>query len=214
MFPSFIPTALVRATAIVLLLLAVSIPGASASAQQDAVSFAQKLGQSAITDLTDPKLSDSERVTRMRQLLADAFDVDAVTRFVLGPYARQTTPEQFQEMMRLYEIYVAHNYAGLFRRYNGEKVEFTRAQKQGDGDSVVQGVVRQSDGPPINVELRLRPANNAYKAVDLRIEGVSMPLTHRQQFASVINQRGGKVEGLLGALRDATQRFERQTPSQ
>lgn len=186
----------------------------SASAQADPVAFAQKVGNTAIRDLTDPKLSDADRVKRMRELLKNVFDEKAVSKFVLGPYVRRTTPEQFKEFVKLYGIYVAHNYAGLFKRYNGERIDMQSAVKLSDGDSVVNGVIVQPDGPKISIEMRLRPEDNTFKAVDLKVEGVSMPLTHRKQFASVINQHGGKVQGLIDALKGAIKRFDSQDGSQ
>jgi phospholipid transport system substrate-binding protein len=186
----------------------------SRAAEESALAFAQKVGDSAITDLTAPGISDSARVKRMRKLLVNIFDAEAVGRFVLGPYARQATPEEFKEFLRLYEIYVAHNYAGLFKRYNGQKVAYTREQPTPNGNTVVSGVIHQVSGPDISTELRVHKAGDTYKAIDLRIEGVSMPLTHRKQFASVIAQRGGKVSGLLSALKGAIARFEKETPSE
>ena len=187
---------------------------ATASADSGAVAFVQKLGDTAIADLTDPKLSDSARVKRMRTLLANAFDVVAVSRFVLGPYMRRTTPEQFKDFTHLYEIYVAHNYAGLFKRYNGEKVEMQSERDIPGGDIAVYGIIKQEDGPSINIAMRVRKENGGYKAVDLKVEGVSMPLTHRKQFASVIAQHNGQVSGLIDALRAADNRFEKEAPSQ
>lgn len=184
-----------------------------AAAQSDPVAFAQKLGDDAIADLTNPSLSDGERVKRMRLLLQNSFDEEAVSKFVLGRYVKRASDEQFQEFIKLYEVYVAHNYAGLFKRYNGEKVEMKSARDAGDGNQIVSGVIRQPEGPPIILELRLRPASDDFKVVDLKVEGVSMPLTHRKQFASVISQRGGKIEGLLVALRGAIDKFEKSTPS-
>jgi phospholipid transport system substrate-binding protein len=193
---------------------AIAAAAPSQAAEQSALAFTQKVGDSAITDLTAPGITDSARVKRMRKLLVNIFDAEAVGRFVLGPYARQATPEEFKEFLKLYEIYVAHNYAGLFKRYNGQKVEFTREQPAANGQIVVNGVIRQVSGPDISTDLRVHKAGDTYKAVDLRIEGVSMPLTHRKQFASVIAQRGGKVSGLLSALKGAIAKFEKETPSE
>jgi phospholipid transport system substrate-binding protein len=203
-----------RAFVAVLAACAILAASPSRAADESALVFAQKVGDSAITDLTAPGITDSARVKRMRQLLVNIFDAEAVGRFVLGPYARQASPEEFKEFLKLYEVYVAHNYAGLFKRYNGQKVEFTREQPVGNGQIVVNGVIRQVSGPDISTELRLHKVGDTYKAIDLRIEGVSMPLTHRKQFASVIAQRGGKVSGLLDALRGAIARFEKETPSE
>jgi phospholipid transport system substrate-binding protein len=184
------------------------------AAEESALAFAQKVGDSAITDLTAPGITDSARVKRMRKLLVNIFDAEAVGRFVLGVYSRQATPEEFKEFLRLYEIYVAHNYAGLFKQYNGQKVEFTREQAAAGGQTVVYGVIHQVSGPDIAIEFRVHKTNPGFKALDLKIEGVSMPLTHRKQFASVIARKGGKVSGLNEALRDAIAKFEKETPSE
>lgn len=195
-------------------MLVVAMAGTSlATADSGAVAFVQKISNDAIADLTDPKLSDSARVKRMRELLANAFDVKAVSQFVLGPYARRATPEQFKEFMHLYEIYVAHNYAGLFKRYNGEKIEMQNERDLPGGDIAVYGIIQQPDGPVINLALRVRKEGDAYKAVDLKVEGISMPLTHRKQFAAVIAQHNGQVSGLIDALRAADARFEKEAPS-
>jgi phospholipid transport system substrate-binding protein len=42
--------------------------------------------------------------------------------------------------------------------------------------------------------------------VDVVVEGISMGITQRDEFASVIRNHGGKVEGLLAALRKKTGR--------
>ena len=64
------------------------------------------------------------------------------------------------------------------------------------------------------MEMRIHKNDSGYKALDLKIEGVSMPLTHRKQFSSVISRSGKGVQGLINALRKATTRFEAETPSQ
>jgi phospholipid transport system substrate-binding protein len=179
-----------------------------------ALGFVQKVGNTAIADLTAAGISDSTRVKRMRKLLSETFDVETVSRFVLGPFVHRASAAELKEFMRLYEIYVAHNYAGLFKRYNGEKIEMQREQALANGNYDVFGVIRQPSGPPINMEMRVHRINSGFKAVDLKIEGVSMPLTHRKQFASVITQRGNKVSGLIDALQGAVTRFEKETPSE
>lgn len=183
-------------------------------ADQSAIEFVQKVGDNAIADLTDPKLSDSQRVRRMRKLLRNVFDVPEVSRFVLGPFSRRATQEEFRTFMHLYEIYVAHSYAALFKRYNGQKVEMKRALPVGNGETNVTGIIRQPSGPEIGLEMRVHKVGGEYKALDLKVEGVSMPLAHQKQFASVISRRDNKISGLIEALRATTERFEKESPSE
>ncbi len=221
MFMAFFPTLafstfrrrlMLAALAVAVVLTLTAAP--PARAQQSAIDFVQKIGETAIADLTDPKISDSERVKRMRKLLANVFDVRAVSRFTLGPFARRATEEEFKTFKHLYQIYVAHSYAALFKKYNGQTILMQRAQPLGNDEINVIGVIRQPSGPDIGMEMRVHMVKGAYRALDLKIEGVSMPLAHQKQFASVITQRGNKVSGLISALKATTDRFEAQTPSE
>lgn len=207
-----LPLRLVFTTALVVG--AATATAATTGANSGAIAFAQKLGNTAISDLTDPGLGDSARIKRMRELLRSSFDVAAVSRFVLGPYARSATPAQFREFEKLYEIYVAHNYAGLFKRYDGQNVRMQSERKIPGGDIAVYGTIFQRHGKPINLELRVRQEDGGFKVIDLEVEGVSMPLTHRKQFISVISQHNGRVSGLIDALRDADKRLESQASSE
>ena len=176
--------------------------------------FVKSLSNTVIKDLTSDKISDSQRVKRLRRLLVENFDIPVVGKFVLGVYWRRTSESQFKEFLSLYVIYVAHNYAGLFKKYRGENVEILRARAGGSDTTVVYGTIKQVSGPPIAMEMRVHKDNSGYKVLDLKIEGVSMPLTHRKQFSSVISRSGKGVQGLINALRKATTRFEAETPSQ
>jgi phospholipid transport system substrate-binding protein len=60
-----------------------------------------------------------------------------------------------------------------------------------------------TDGSKIPIHWRVRGKGD-YKIVDVLVEGVSMAITQRDEFAAIIQQRDGKVEGLLKALRKKT----------
>ena len=170
--------------------------------------FVKGLADKALTELTSPTISDSERVKRLRRLLVENFDLPAVGKFVLGVYWRQTNEDQFKEFLKLYEIYVAHNYAGLFKKYNGETIDILRERPSAGDTTLVFGRINQASGPAIIMELRVRKHNSGYKLLNIKIKGVSMPLHHRKQFFSVINRSRKGVQGLIDALRRATDRLE------
>jgi phospholipid transport system substrate-binding protein len=206
------PLRRLAAAAIVFLVIAGITPH-GAKADGSAKAFVQEVSDTAIAELTKPGISDTYRVKRMRKLLIDTFDAQQVAKFVLGLYSRRATPAEFNEFLKLYEIYVAHNYAGLFKQYNGQRVEIKRERVQTSGEVAVFGVIHQPSGPAIKLEMRVHKVGSTYKALDLKLEGISMPLTHRKQFASVIAQRGNKVSALNRALKKATDRFEAEASS-
>ena len=56
-------------------------------------------------------------------------------------------------------------------------------------------------------------AGNRFKTMDIKVAGVSMPLTHRKEYSSVIRRRSGKVSGLLSALRKKASVLEKSIAS-
>ena len=75
------------------------------------------------------------------------------------------------------------------------------SRTEGRGDTIVSTVILQRSGPPVNVDWRIRAGDDSYKVVDVIVEGVSMVITQRDEFSSVIRRSGGNVEGLLAKLR-------------
>ena len=196
----FAPRSLVAAGLVLVLVSPWAAPETRA-APADAGSFVSNLGKRAIRELTPKDISDAERVKRMRALLAEAFDVKAISKFVLGIYWRRTTEDQRAEFLKLYETVVSHSYAGLFKKYSGETFEVIRQVSVAGGGSIVYGRIKRMNGPPVAVELQVVKKSGTYKAVDIKIEGISMPLTHRKEYSSVLRRNRGNVSGLLKVLR-------------
>jgi phospholipid transport system substrate-binding protein len=191
------------------------ILSAAASAQSmSAKDFVQKVGNEAIRNLTDRSMSDSERVKQMREFLRDNFDEAAISKFVLGVYWNRASPAQRAEFQKLYEVVVAHNYAGLFKKYSGETFQVLN-QRNGDGATIVNAQINQTNGgPPIPVELQVEKDNSSWRAVDIKVDGVSMPQTHRKEYSSVISRSRNGVDGLLTALRNKAKQLESEAPSE
>ena len=196
----FIPRSLLAAGLALVLVGPWAAPETRA-APADAGSFVSNLGKRAIRELTPKDISDAERVKRMRALLAETFDVKAISKFVLGIYWRRTTEDQRAEFLKLYKTVVSHSYAGLFKKYTGETFEVIRQVSVAGGGSIVYGRIKRMNGPPVAIELQVVKYSGTYKVVDIKIEGLSMPLTHRKEYSSVIRRNRGNVAGLLSVLR-------------
>ena len=64
---------------------------------------------------------------------------------------------------------------------------------------MVNSRLEREDGPPIGAGWRVRMIGGVPKIIDVVHEGVSLALTQRQEYASVIERQG--MEGLLEILR-------------
>jgi phospholipid transport system substrate-binding protein len=169
-----------------------------AAAQSDPVVFINQLGVQAIQVL-GPSVPAAARVQRFRELFSADFDLPEIARFVLGRYWRVATPEQQQQFQGLLQEYLAQAYAGRLAEYAGEKFQALNAQQQGD-ETVVFSEITTNAGGKIHVEWHV-VNQGGWKITDAFVAGVSMAVTERDEFASVIQQGGGQVQYLIDRLR-------------
>ena len=188
------------------LLLGVALIAAPAPsrAADDAAGFTSDLGRRTVQVLAE-KVSEGEREAKFRALFDEGFDVPAISRFVLGNYWRIATEEQRRSFVTLFEAYVVHAYAVRFNGYSGQQLKVTASRAEGDDSALVQSVIAQPNGaPPLRVDWRVGKIAKGYKINDVVVEGVSMAVTQRQEFSSVIQRNGGEIDALLKLLRAKT----------
>jgi phospholipid transport system substrate-binding protein len=172
----------------------------AADAEQGARGFIQSLGAEAIAAFSDKSLNRPQAVERFKNLLHKGFDVPYIGRWVLGRYWNQATPQEQAEYLGLFEGLIVETYANRFAEYSGETLRINGARVEGESDILVQTQITRPSGPPVAVDWRVRPRDGAFRIIDVMVEGVSMGITQRSEFASVIQSSGG-VAGLIRALK-------------
>ncbi len=190
-----------RLMAVAALALSALVAFSQPARADEATAFVESLGQKALSSLTAPDLGQAEREKRVRGLLRNYFDVNTIARFTLGPNWRNATDAEKSEYIKLFENMIVTTYAQRFSEYSGQEMKVGKSTKQSERDTEVASQIIQKDGPPVSVNWRVRNTNGTLKIIDVIVEGVSMSVTQRSDFASVIQSGGGKVEALLEALR-------------
>ncbi len=166
----------------------------------DPAKFVKWLGDEAIAILSTPNANAEERKERYRDLLDRGFAVDTIARFVLGRHWRAATSEQRAEYRQLFREFVLDTYAERLDGYAGQTFEILKALPLDDIDTIVRTEIRQPDGPPIRVDYRVRQRREAFKVIDVQVEGISLIKTQRSEFNSIIARDG--IDGLLELLRE------------
>lgn len=174
---------------------------AGAKADAGAQKFISGMADSAISFLGNDTYSQDQKESEFRKLLKNSFDMKTIGRFALGRYWNTATAQQQQEYQQLFENMVVDVYAARFSEYKGQKLEVSGARADGNDTLVTSHIVSANGGDKFQVDWRVRGKGGNYKVVDVIIEGVSMALTQRSDFASVIQRGGGDVQSLLVHLR-------------
>ena len=169
------------------------------AAAEDARGFIGTLGTEAIQVL-GPNVAPARRLARFRELFRDDFDVPGIGQFVLGRYWRIATPQEQQEFLGLFQEYIVRAYSTRLAEYGGEPFRVTGARPNG-AETVVASEIVRANGNRIAVDWYLIEHGGAPKITDVYVAGVSMKVTQRDEFASVIQRNGGQVGALIAQLR-------------
>ena len=175
-------------------------PAVQASA--DPAAFIQEVSNKAITEMAPAaQETDKERAAKLKPLLEQYFDMPTIAKYMLGSYWRKATPEEQTEFTSVLTDFLALAYGKRFASYTGHQMEIGRVRDEGDGRSVVFSKVKLPNGEPARVDWTIEQAGSSYKIADVKVEGLSLADTHRQEFASVISNNGGSVSKLIDVLK-------------
>lgn len=178
---------------------AVSISAPLAAADQaELESFIQSLSKKAITELSAAG-NDKERAAKLLPILQEFFDMPKLAKHTLGLYWKRATPEEQTAYVEAFTAYMSAVYGKRFAEYSGQSLAIQKVREEGD-EATVFTIVKGAEGEP-RVDWDVSGEGGKKLITDVRVEGLSLAETHRQEFASVISSNGGKVSALIDILK-------------
>ena len=147
------------------------------------------------------EISEEERESRFRKLFTAGFDVETISKFILGPHWRRASDPQRKDFLAVFEDAVVQRFLPMFAEYSGET--FTIGQERRDEKNTkhvfVPVEVHFDEGEPYRIEWRLREVDDSYKIIDVHAEGVSLAITLRQEYGTFVKRNG--IDELIKHLR-------------
>ncbi|MCE3246982.1 MAG: putative toluene tolerance transporter [Geminicoccaceae bacterium] len=150
-------------------------------------------------------LDPRTRLERLTGLLQSKTDVALLSRLVLGQHWQRLTEAQQARYRELFGQVVLRNLAKRLNQYASgatgpleQHFRMTGSQAVGKQDVLVRSTVTTPAGDTVDVDWRLRDAAQGPVIIDLIIEGISLLVSQRSEFAAVIER--SDMEGLLTEL--------------
>lgn len=154
---------------------------------------------------------DAGQERRLMAAMASQTDLGLLARMTLGRHWRQASARQRDAFVNTFSRYLLHSFATRLRRYAGADLDAARnrflivgTQEAGRKDIVVRSRVTPPSGPPLDVNWRLRPQTGRLVIIDLVVEGVSLLITQRSEFGTVLERIG--IDGLIDELESRVSR--------
>ncbi|MEZ5921564.1 MAG: ABC transporter substrate-binding protein [Parvularculaceae bacterium] len=181
---------------------AAAAPAASVEGETDivadAVAFAKDLTAKATAALTSDK-AKADQLAEFQEVLNQGLALDVIGRFMLGDVRKSMNEEQIKRYDGAFPPYLTKLYADQFADIVGKPLEVVDSKQITPRDVIVRTRFDRNDGPPINVDWRVRKLSaGGEKAIDIIVSGVSIMLVKREEFASFIKQNG--VDALIDRI--------------
>jgi phospholipid transport system substrate-binding protein len=174
---------------------------AEANAVPEARALIQTLGDEGTKALTDAKLSPVERRDEFRHLVQANFDIDGMAKFAIGRYGKELTASQWRTFRAVFEDFILKVYSERINEHGWDRFAVTGARPTDDGGNLVTSETTKEGRPPTSLVWRVHDTDHGPKIIDVTVEGISMAVTQRQEFTSVIQNGNGGIEGFLNELR-------------
>ena len=151
---------------------------------------------------TDKKLAagDKQRALQIaEEKVLPHIDFEEATRLAVGRAWAQATPEQKKRLVGEFRRMLVRIYSNAIEPYQGQTIKVAPVRmKPGDTEVTVHNTFIRSGGKGIPFDYSMRKTEKGWKIYDIVVEGISLVLTYRSEFDSVVKQEG--IDGLIKRL--------------
>lgn len=182
-------------------------PAVAATSTSGAQSFLETFTKRGLGIFGDQSLDTAAKRTKVRSMIDEGFDVEAIARDVLSRHYKGLTDPQRAEYHALYTDYVLATYFKQLVDFGNLNLAFLETNAAQNGDALVNTRADRPSGKPLRLQWRVR-ADDAgrFRIVDIIAEGVSIAVTQRSDFNAVMANKG--FDGLIAALQQKIKETE------
>ena len=161
----------------------------------------QKLVTSLYNDLVATSIKEmsiDEQKTELEKLFQKYVDIPIIARAVLGKSWRNANANQKAKFVNAFKNYVSIKYGRQFSEFRGTTLEIVKSRDTLTKAGVlVSTVVVVPGSTSLKVVWQVSDGSGSLKLIDLRVEGISMLSTERQEFRSRLKKFNGSLDKLI-----------------
>ena len=151
---------------------------------------------------TDPQLAAGDRKKALalaEQKILPHVDFREATQLAVGKAWQSATPPQQERLVAEFRAMLVRIYSNAVEVYRGQTMKVMPLRMAAnDTEVTVRNQYLRDGQPPVRVDYAMRKTAQGWKIYDITVEGVSLVLTYRAEFESVVRNDG--VDGLIRRL--------------
>ena len=154
------------------------------------------------SNILSSKLSDDEKIIRLKEIGERSVDIKGVGFYTLGKYRKTLTDDQKKQYEELFKAYFLKSFSGRLVGYSDAKIAVISEEIKNEKYTIVYSkLIGTSERPEIKIDWRVYTKDPENPLVrDLVIEGLSLARTQKEEFNSIISNNDGNIEALFENL--------------
>ena len=170
----------------------------------DRVVSSQQLVEDLYSELVATSLKEltiTQQEAELKKLFQKYVDVPIIARAVLGKSWRDASSDQRKRFIYAFKTYVSNKYGKQFSEFKGTRLEIVKSRDtQTKAGVLVSTEVIVPGNTPLKVVWQGSDGRGSLKLIDMRVEGISMLSTERQEFRSKLKKFNGSIDDLILAI--------------
>ena len=147
------------------------------------------------------ELTNGQQERELKKLFQKYVDVAIIARAVLGKSWRGANSDQRKRFIYAFKTYVSNKYGKQFSEFKGTKLQIVKSRDTMTTAGVlVSTEVIVPGNAPLKVVWQVSDGSGSLKLIDMRVEGISMLSTERQEFRSKLKKFNGSIDDLIEAI--------------
>ena len=154
------------------------------------------------SNILSGKLSEDEKIVRLKEIGKKSVDIDGVGLYTLGKYRKTLNDSQKEQYKELFENYFLKSFSSRLVGYTDAKIAVLSEEIKNEKYTIVfSKLIGTSERPEVKIDWRVYtkdPENPLIR--DLVIEGLSLARTQKEEFNSILANNDGNIEVLFKNL--------------
>ena len=176
----------------------------SYSYNSDPKIFITELVNDAIKTLSDKNISKIDKAKKIETIALENVDINAISMYTLGEIRKTLDQDTLKKYKELFQKYFLKSLTSRLTDYSNNKFEVINADKKSETTTIVASrIVESSSQPELKIEWRIYTKNPAKPLIrDLRVEGLSIARTQKEEFASILSSNQNDMNILFSKLKE------------
>lgn len=145
------------------------------------------------------------RYRKLEPEIASAFDLEAMTRFTVGPKWPAMSDDEHKALVTAFRRMTVASYARNFDEFKDQQFITDPVVEVRGPDRLVKSQIIPKGQKAVNLVYRMRETGGAVRIIDVIYEYVSQLATKRADFASTVN--GGGAVALVKKLNEISDKL-------